>query len=79
MADIRILAIPGALRKGSFNRMLARAAVELAPEGVEIEIADLVGIPVYDGDVEAQGHPAPVRELRERITSADGVPILTPE
>ena len=76
---LRILAIPGSLRQKSLNRALIRAAKELAPEGMEIEIADLSGIPLYDGDIEAEGDPDPVMELKERVRQADALLIATPE
>jgi chromate reductase len=79
MPDVKILAVPGSLRRASFNRALARAAVELAPPGVTIEIAELHAIPLYDGDVEAAGLPAAVSELRARIAAADALLIVTPE
>ena len=34
--SIRVIGIPGSLREGSFNKMLLRAAIELAPTGMEI-------------------------------------------
>ena len=49
---ITIIGISGSLRKGSFNSALLQAAVELAPPGCTIEIGDIHGIPLYDGDVE---------------------------
>jgi chromate reductase, NAD(P)H dehydrogenase (quinone) len=76
----RILGIAGSLRKGSYNKALLRAAAELAPDGVVIEVAGIEGIPVYDGDVEAEsGIPDPVRALKERVTVADGLLLVTPE
>ena len=75
-----ILGISGSLRTGSFNTSLLRAAAALTPEGTRIEIATIHGIPIYDGDVEAEhGIPAPVAALKERIASADGVLLVTPE
>ena len=59
---IKVLGISGSLRKGSYNTALLRAAQQLVPEGVEIEIFDLKGIPLYDGDVEADGDPESVVE-----------------
>ena len=76
---LRVLAIAGSLRRASYNRGLVRAAQELAPPSLRIESFDLAGIPLYDGDVEAQGLPASVQELRERIRAADAVLIATPE
>ena len=79
MSPLTILAIPGSLRRGSFNRSLARAAAELAPPGVIVEIADLKDLPVYDEDVNAAGPPPAVLDLKRRIAEADAVFIATPE
>ncbi len=76
---MRILGIPGSLRAASTNRGLLRAAQELAPAGVEIEIFDLRALPPYDGDVEAAGDPEPVRAFKQAIAHADAVLIATPE
>lgn len=76
----RIVAIPGSLRRGSYNAALLRAAAEVAPDGVTIEVASLHGIPLYDGDLEARdGIPEAVAALKERIAAADGLMIATPE
>jgi chromate reductase, NAD(P)H dehydrogenase (quinone) len=75
-----IIAIPGSLRKGSFNRALLNAARRVAPPGCRIEVAGLEGIPLYDADLEAaQGIPPAVQALKDRIASADGVLLATPE
>jgi len=77
---IRILAISGSLRRASYNTAALRAAVQLAPEDMEIEVVTLHGIPNFDGDVERdQGFPAPVESLRAAIAAADGLLIATPE
>jgi len=75
-----ILGIAGSLRRGSYNAALLRALRELAPPSVTFEEASIRGIPVYDGDVETDsGLPEPVRVLKERIASADGLVLVTPE
>jgi len=77
---VEIVGISGSLRKGSFNTALLRAAAELAEAPVRVSVHRLVGIPVYDGDVEdAEGIPAPVAELKDAIAAADGVILATPE
>lgn len=75
---IRILGIAGSLRKESFNRGALRAAQELAPEGVEIEIFDLDGIPGFNQDQESEP-PAIVAEFKKKIREADAIIFSTPE
>ncbi len=75
-----ILGLSGSLRRGSFNTLLLRAAIEVQPAGTTIDIGSIRGIPLYDADVEAaEGIPAAVQELKARITAADGLLISTPE
>jgi chromate reductase len=75
-----ILGISGSLRKGSYNSALLRAAKDAAPDGVNLEIASIREIPLYDGDIENDnGIPASVQELKARITSAAGLLLVTPE
>lgn len=75
----RIVGISGSLRRGSFNTSLLRAAMENAPAGVTIEAGSIRGIPLYDGDVEAQGIPQSVTQLKDQIAGADGLLLVTPE
>jgi NAD(P)H-dependent FMN reductase len=76
----RLVGISGSLRKGSFNTALLKAAAALLPTGTTLSVETLHGVPLYDGDVEAEsGIPARVTELKEQIASADGVLIVTPE
>ena len=75
----RIVGISGSLRSGSYNTGLLRAAQEVAPDGIEITQFDLSGIPLYDGDVEAQGDPAEVVALKEAVRGADALLLATPE
>lgn len=78
--DIRIVGIAGSLRKESYNRKLLRAAVELAPPGMRIEVFDLAPIPLYNADIDVDAlRPEPVRRLKQQIAEADGVLIVSPE
>lgn len=75
-----ILGISGSLRKASFNTGLMKAAQSVAPDDIGFETATLHGIPLYDGDVEAEsGVPAAVEELKQKVMAADGVILFTPE
>ena len=77
---IQVLAISGSLRKASFNTALLRAAQELAPAGMSIQIyADLASVPPYDDDIRLAGFPPVVAALRDRVRAADALIFATPE
>ena len=65
---MRVLGISGSLRRDSLNSALLRAAAERLPGGAELVEFDRLGdVPPYDEDVEADGDPAAVEELREAV------------
>ena len=76
---IHILGISGSLRRGSYNTAALRAACEMLPDGLTMELADLSAIPLYNQDVDAAGAPEPVQHLKARIATADALLIATPE
>ena len=76
---MKILAISGSLRSGSYNTALLRAAAEEAPRVVELELWEgLKEIPPFDQDDELDP-PAAVEEFRDAVRGADAVLIATPE
>jgi chromate reductase, NAD(P)H dehydrogenase (quinone) len=77
---MRLLAVSGSLREGSFNTSLLRAALEAAPEGVELDLWEGIGdLPLYDEDLDGDDAPESVRRLREDWAAADGILFSTPE
>lgn len=75
-----ILGLSGSLRKASFNAGLLRAAAELAPAGVTLEIGDISEVPLYNADEEAaHGLPESVKRLQSQLQAADGLLLATPE
>src|SRR5436190_21220008 len=64
---VRVLGFAGSLRKTSYNRALLAAAQAAAPPDMAITIFDLAEVPLYNGDVEAQGDPAAVAALKQAI------------
>jgi chromate reductase, NAD(P)H dehydrogenase (quinone) len=75
-----IIGISGSLRRQSFNSALLRAAVDLMPPGVTLEIVSIEAIPLYNADIEASaGVPAAVAQLKDRIAACAGVLVATPE
>ena len=77
--QLKIVGIAGSLRKGSFNRAALKAAIELAPAGMTIEIVELGALPLYNDDIRVEGYPPAVHAYRETIRAADGVLFATPE
>jgi chromate reductase len=78
-STLHVVGIAGSLRKASYNKALLRAAKELAPERLHIEIHEIAEIPLFNEDVEAAGVPLAVTALRQAIDAADGLLIATPE
>jgi NAD(P)H-dependent FMN reductase len=76
---MRALAISGSLRRDSYNTQLLRAAAELAPSDLDVELySGLAAIPPYDSDEEARGKLS-VADLKRQIAAADVVLVATPE
>ena len=76
---MRVLGVPGSLRRASYNRQLLRAAAQLLPPGAElVEFDALKAIPPFDEDDEASAAPA-VGVWRDAIDDADALLFATPE
>jgi chromate reductase len=78
MKERDVAVLVGSLRKGSFNRMTAKALAELAPASLRLEIVEIGDLAHYDQDLEANP-PQPWIDFRERIRRADAVLFVTPE
>lgn len=77
-----ILAISGSTRQQSTNETILGIAGSLLPPGVRLEIyTGIASLPWFNPDLDQPGAtvPEPVRDFRERVASADGVLICTPE
>jgi chromate reductase len=83
MSDyIQFLGLSGSLRKGSYNTMLLKAASQLLPNDVSMEIISIEDIPLYNADLDlpsAKQRPKPVEHFRKILTDADGILISSPE
>jgi chromate reductase len=78
MNEIKILGIVGSLRKDSYNHFALKAAQELLPAGVSLDLIELHGIPLFNQDLETK-MPAAVVELKRQILAADAILFATPE
>jgi chromate reductase len=79
LVEMKFLGFAGSLRRASYNRGLIRAAADLAPTGITIEVFDLGDLPLYNQDVEDAGEPAAVVAFKEAIAQADALLVATPE
>jgi chromate reductase len=77
MSSLTLLGLCGSLRAASWNRKLMLEAARLFEPAEFIEGS--LRLPLYDGDLEAQGLPAEVQLLADQIKAADAVVIAGPE
>lgn len=79
---LRVLAISGSLRKGSYNTLLIKAAIEVAAsESIPVTItrAEIGDIPLFNDDVRAAGLPPSVQRFRDQIAASDAILFSCPE
>ncbi len=77
---IQVLGFAGSTRVHSVNAGLLRAAGEVLPEGMGLEIFDLAPIPFFNLDLLDAGKvPQVVLDLKAKIAEADALLIATPE
>ncbi len=81
----KILAIPGSIRKNSFNKSACKVLVDIVAqksspilEDVELKIFVLDDVPMFSQDLEAD-LPSEVQELISQVEWADAVIFSTPE
>ena len=74
----KIVFIVGSLRENSFNRQMAEVAVQRLDGRVETSFLDYRDVPLMNQDIEFPT-PAAVQKVRETVSSADGIWILTAE
>jgi chromate reductase, NAD(P)H dehydrogenase (quinone) len=78
----KLLVFAGSTRQQSFNRRLAHVAAAVAREAgadvTHLELGDF-DIPLYNGDLEAQGMPPDVLRLKETMDAHPAWIIVSPE
>ena len=68
----------GSLSSASINRVLSKALVRLAPEGLEMREVPYGNLPLYNRDYDAD-YPPVAREFKAAISAVDAVLFVTPE
>ena len=77
---MKVLGISGSLRRDSHNTKLLRAAGDLLPPGVELELWEgLKSVPPYDADDDGGDRDWSLVSLDAAIRDADAVLFSTPE
>ncbi|WP_019876749.1 NADPH-dependent FMN reductase [Sporichthya polymorpha] len=68
----------GSLSSTSINRVLSRALIRLAPDGLEFTEIPIGNLPLYSPDHDAN-YPPEALALKEAIAGSDAVLFVTPE
>jgi len=74
--------ISGSLRKGSYNTMLLKEALNLLPANTTMDLLPIEDIPLYNADLDlpaATERPQIVQGFMDAIAKADGIVIASPE
>lgn len=74
----RVAYIVGSLSSESINRVLANALISVAPDDLEFFEVPIGDLPLYNRDLDAD-YPAEATALKDAISGADAVLIVTPE
>lgn len=78
----KIIALAGSLRNQSFNKQLVQQAAEIAEQqGAEVQYVDLAdfNIPLFSEDLEAEGTPSDVNDLKALFAQSQGILLASPE
>lgn len=77
---LRVLALSGSLRAASSNTTLLRAAAQLAPPNISVEIYQEIGaLPHFNFDLDSENAPLEVLDFRRHLRESDAVLICSPE
>lgn len=75
----RVAVIVGGLRKDAFSGRVAKALQALQPPTINLEIAEIRDLPLYNQDLETENPPASWTQFRNRIRDSDAILFVTPE
>jgi len=71
--------IVGSLRKDSFNRRIAKAAMALAPSSLACRFIEIGDLPLYDADLETAEPPPAWTAFRQSLHGVQAFLFVTPE
>ena len=77
---MKILAISGSLRTHASNTNILKRLGMMAPENVEVVLYEGLGsLPHFNPVLDDENSSGAVKDFRQKVCSADGVIICTPE
>ncbi|MET0544729.1 MAG: NADPH-dependent FMN reductase [Caulobacterales bacterium] len=75
----KVALIVGSLRKESFNRKLALALQDMAPESLTLTLVEIGALPLYNEDLDNDTPPQAWTVFRQEVNACEGVLFVTPE
>jgi chromate reductase len=75
----RLLGISGSLRRESLNSAVLATLQEALAGRAQLDVFPLATIPLYDGDLDGEEPPAPVRAFKGAIAACEGIVVCSPE
>jgi chromate reductase, NAD(P)H dehydrogenase (quinone) len=78
MAKFKTAVIVGSLRRDSYNLKLAKAISKLGKDRFDAQFLQIGDLPLFSQDLEAN-FPAQATRLKNEVSGADAVLIVTPE
>jgi len=78
MNKLRLIAISGSLRRDSYNSAAIEALQALSPDTVDLNIADISALPLFNPDLE-NTHIPPLEKLKSELAKASGLILASPE
>jgi chromate reductase len=77
--NYRLLGLSGSIRRDSTNTAILRTLSERLGSRASLSLFPLDHVPLYNGDLEGELMPQPVRDLKEAIARSDGLVLCSPE
>ena len=75
----RLLGISGSLRANSFSSAILAALAEATASKASFDYADIGSVPHFNQDLYVDPLPQAVQHMRDQISAADGLVIVSPE
>lgn len=79
MTKKKIAVLVGSLREGSFNKMIAKELIKLAPPALDVQFLEIGQLVHYNEDLDHGNPPQEWTQFRDHLKDADGFLFFTPE